>query len=220
MQPEIAARDDVREVTEATQAIVALAGSYQVVTAEQYSAAGSDLTRVKAAQKRLEAVRKAITQPLDAAKKAVMDFFREPETKLAEAESRIKRAMISFSDEQDRIRREEQRKADEAARKERERLEAQARKAAESGKVEKAANLEQRAATTVAPIISREAPKVTGVNTREVWKFEVSDPAAVPREFLMVDESKIRKFVQNMRGDSQIAGVRVWAEKQIAAGAA
>jgi hypothetical protein len=220
MQPEIAARDDVREVTEATQAIVALAGSYQVTTPGEYSAAGSDLTRVKAAQKRLEAVRKAITQPLDAAKKAVMDFFREPEAKLVDAESRIKRAMIAYDEQQRRIREEEQRKADEAARKERERIEAQARKAAESGKVEKAAQLELRASTVVAPLIHREPPKVAGVNYRDAWKFEVTDPALVPREYLMVDESKIRKIVQALKGDTTIAGVRVWSEKQIAAGAA
>jgi hypothetical protein len=180
----IAARDDVREVTAATMALASLAGSYQVITAEHYEAAGADLTRVKAAQKRLEAVRKAITQPLDAAKKAVMDFFREPEARLVDAESRIKRAMISFSDEQDRIRRAEQQKADEAARKERERIEAQAIKAQASGKVEKAEALQQRAQTVVAPIISRAPPPVTGINTREVWKFEVTNPeagaAAVP----------------------------------------
>lgn len=220
MQPEIAARDDVREVTAATQALVALAGSYQVTTAEQYSNAGADLTRVKAAQKRLEAVRKAITQPLDAAKKAVMDFFREPEAKLVDAENRIKRSMIAFSDEQDRIRREEQRRADEAARKERERIEAQAKKAAESGKTEKAADLEQRAATVVAPVIHREAPTVAGINYRDTWKFEVTDAALVPREYLIVDESKIRKVVGALKADTQIAGVRVWSEKQIAAGAA
>jgi hypothetical protein len=220
MQPEIAARDDVREVTAATQALVALAGSYQVATPEQYSGAGADLTRVKAAQKRLEAVRKAITQPLDAAKKAVMDFFREPEMKLADAENRIKRSMIAFSDEQDRIRREEQRRADEAARKERERIEAQARKAAESGKVEKADALEQRAAAVVAPVIHREAPTVAGINMREVWKFEVTDPDLVPRQYLSVDESKIRKVVQALKGDTKIDGVRIWPEKQMAAGAA
>lgn len=220
MQPEIAARDDVREVTAETLAIASLAGSFQVTTTEQYVAAGAELTRIAAAQKRIETVRMAITRPMDAAKKAVLDFFRDPEAKLETAKNTIKRAMISFDDAQRRIREEEQRQADERARKERERIEAQARKAAESGKVEKADALEQRAAAVVAPIIHREPPRVAGINYRDVWKFEVEDPTKVPREFLMVDESKIRKLVQAMKGDTHIAGVRVWPEKQIAAGAA
>jgi hypothetical protein len=220
MQAEIAARDDVREVTAETQAIVSLAGSFQVVTAEQYMTAGAELTRIAAAQKRIESVRMAITRPMDAAKKAVLDFFRDPETKLETAKNTIKRAMIAYDEVQRRAREEEQRKADEIARKERERIEAQARKAAESGKVEKAVQLEQRAQAVVAPIIQREPPRVAGVNFRDVWKFEVTDPASVPREYLAVDEQKIRKIVGALKGDTQIAGVRVWSEKQIAAGGA
>jgi len=220
MQPEIAARDDVREVTAETQAIVTMAGTYQVTTADQYTAAGQELTRIAGAQKKLEAVRMAITRPMDAAKKAVLDFFREPEAKLETAKNTIKRAMIAYDNEQRRIAEENQRKADEAARKERERLEEKARKAAESGKVEKAAQLEARAQTVVAPVVSREPPKVSGIKYLDQWKFEVTDPAKVPREYLMVDESKIRKVVQALKSDTKIEGVRVWSEKQIAAGAA
>lgn len=220
MQAEIAARDDVREVTAETQAIAALAGSFHVTTVEQYVAAGTELTRIAAAQKRIETVRMAITRPMDAAKKAVLDFFRDPEAKLETAKNTIKRAMIAYDDVQRRAREEDQRRADEAARRERERLAAQALRAAESGKVEKAVQLEQRAQAVVAPIIQREPPRVTGVNYREMWKLEVTDPALVPREYLVVDESKIRKVVGALKGDAQIAGVRVWSEKQIAVGAA
>jgi hypothetical protein len=128
--------------------------------------------------------------------------------------------MIGYTDEQERLRRIEQAKADEAARKEKEKLEAQARKAEASGKVEKAATLEMRAATVVAPVINRAPPKVIGVQTRDVWKFEVTDPTQVPRQYLVVDESKIRKIVGAMKGDTQIPGVRVWSDKNIASGAA
>lgn len=220
MTAEIAARDDVREVTAETLAIVAAAGTFKVTTADQYAAAGGELTRIAAAQKRIETVRMAITRPMDAAKKAVLDFFRDPEAKLETAKNTIKRAMIAYDDVQRRVREEDQRRADESARKERERLAEQSRKAAESGKVEKAAQLEQRSQAVVAPIIQRETPKVAGVNYRDAWKFEVTDPALVPREYLIVDESKIRKVVGALKGDTQIAGVKVWSEKQIAVGAA
>lgn len=212
-------RPDAGVVIQA-QTLLSNAESYAVTSIEQYTQAGEFLKHIKAKYKELDEQRKGMTKPLDDSKKRIMDFFNKPLDFLTRAESTVKRAMIAFSDEQERIRREEQRKADEAARKERERIEAQARKAAESGKVEKAVALEERAATVVAPVIDRTPPKVAGLSTREVWKFEVIDEKAVPREFLMVDESKIRKYVQAMKGDSNIAGVRVYPEKTLAAGAA
>ena len=209
---------EVKELTAQTEQLLALSATYTVATAAQYTDAGEQLKSIKAAAKKLDTLRKSMTQPLDLAKKAIMDFFRAPEEKLARAESGIKRAMIAYSDEQDRIRREEQRKADEAAQRERERLAKQAAAAAAKGNETKADALEQRAATVVAPIIQREAPKVSGVNTREVWLFEVVDEAAVPRQFMSVDESKIRKVVGALKGDTVIGGVRVYSEKRIASG--
>jgi len=218
MQPDPAQDPQVKELTVQTEHLLALGANYQIVNAAGYQVAGVELQKVKGAQRRLDDLRRSITRPMDEAKRRVMEFFRGPEEKLARAENGIKRAMVAFQTEEDRKRREAQARADEAARKERERLAAQAQKAAATGKVEKAVELEQRSAAVVAPVIARETPKVVGVQTRDVWKFEVTDPAAVPREYLTVDESKIRKVVGALKGDTVIAGVRVWSEKAIAAG--
>ena len=246
----------VIELTEQSETLFTVCTAYKVANPADYEVAGLELRRVKDAQKRLDELRKSMTRPLDAAKKAIMDFFRAPEDKLAKAEAGIKRAMVTYQDEQERLRREEQRRAEEAARRERERLAEQAREAerkarekaeaerkaaeeaAAAGRAEEAAKLQARAAATeakaaekveaietraaavVAPIIQREAPKVAGVATREVWKFTVTDPALVPREYCVVDEARIRKVVAALKGDTTIPGVRVYAEKTIAAGAA
>jgi hypothetical protein len=258
MPPDINPADDpqVLALTSETEQLFGMSITYAVTTPQQYAAGGEELKRVKAAQKRLDELRKSMTRPLDAAKSAIMGFFRTPEEKLARAEAGIKRAMIVYSDEQERIRREEQRKAEEAARKERERIEAIAREAerkarekaeaerkaaeaaAAAGRAAEAAKLMAKAAATeeraaakaeeatqqaamvVAPVIYREPPKVSGISTREVWLFEVTDPAAVPREYLTVDESKIRKVVGALKGDTRIAGVRVYSDKRLASGAA
>lgn len=214
---------EVKELTMQTDQLLALASDYRVTNVDQYTMAGDELKRIKAAQKRLDDLRKKITRPIDAAKKAIMDLFREPEDKLARAESGIKRAMLTYADEQERLRREEQRKADEAARKEQERLAAQAAKAAAAGKVEKAAAIEERAAMVVAPVVQREAPKVAGVSLREVWCFEITDPSKVNAAFLMPDEQKIRKVVNSMKADAASIvgeGVRIYSEKRMASGAA
>ena len=85
---------------------------------------------------------------------------------------------------------------------------------------EKVEDLQLREAMVVAPVVDREAPKVAGIATREVWRFEVTDPALVPREYLVVDESKIGKVVRALKGDAVIAGVRVYSERQLASSAA
>lgn len=200
--------------------LIAFAQSLAIKTAGGYAAAADRLKLVKGLLQKIEEARTRITKPMNEALRQVNAQAKEASAPLIDAEAKIKRAMIAYSEEQERIRREEQRKAEEEARRQREKLEQQAAKALASGKVEKAEQLEQRAATVVAPVIQREAPKVTGVSTREVWKFEVTDPALVPREYLTIDEKKIGAIVRAMKGDTNIPGVRVWADKSLASGAA
>lgn len=210
----------VAELDRASQSLAIDARTFTVTTPEAYEFAGTKLTEIKARRKALDELRKTITEPLDKAKKAVMDFFRGPGDRLDQAEAAIKRSMLQFQAEAERKRREEQARLEEQARKEREKLERQAAAAAAKGREEKAAELEARAATVVAPIAQTAARKVAGVGFRTVWKFEVVDPAAVPREYLVVDEAKIRKVVGALKEGTSIPGVRVWSEKSIAAGAA
>lgn len=109
-----------------------------VSTAEDYEKAGEGLRRIKARAKALDEKRKELTQPLDALKKKWMDFFRGPQETLAQAEAACKKMMIAYQDEQDRIRKEAERQAAEAARKERERLEREAAKLEEKARQERA----------------------------------------------------------------------------------
>jgi hypothetical protein len=256
MDSNVESLPEVREITGEITQLEAYAASYRVATAEQYQHGAEDLKRVKTAQKRLEDTRTSLTGPINESLRKLNAFFKGPADKLVTIERAIKGALTRFADEQERLRREEQRKADEAARKERERLEAQAREAerkarekaaadraaaeaaAAAGRAEEAAKLaaradateakaadkvealEVRAASVVAPVVSREPPKVAGVSFREVWKFEVTDPTLVPRQYLVVDETKVRKVVQALKADAGIPGVRVWSERQPASSAA
>ncbi len=44
------------------------------------------------------------------------------------------------------------------------------------------------------------------------WKFRVADPAAVPREYLIVNETLVGKLVRNSEGKIQIAGIEIYDE--------
>ena len=157
------------------------------------------LREVKAVQKQADAAQKALTQPLEQEKKGIIAFFRERITgKLEVYERRLKQLIVGYQQEQERIRREAQRKAEEEARKERERLEKRAAAAAAKGQEEKAEQLAEQAQTVVAPVHT-EAPKVAGIATRSIWKYRITDPAALPREYLQPDEKKIGAVVRAMK---------------------
>lgn len=51
------------------------------------------------------------------------------------------------------------------------------------------------------------------VGTSKVWKFDVTDPQQVPREFLTVDERLIRQAVRD--GARQIPGVHIYQDEQV-----
>ncbi len=73
----------------------------------------------------------------------------------------------------------------------------------------------EQAIAMPAPTISLPpaVPKTEGISYRSEWRFEVVDPALVPREYLSVDETKIRGVVRSLKGLAKIAGVRVYEER-------
>lgn len=177
---------------------------------EMYEYAGRELQDISTKISQLEERRMAITRPMDAAKKAVMALFSPAIDRLTEGKTFISNGMLAYTRKKQADAAEAQRKADAAAAAERAKLEQRADRAEASGKVEKAGDLRELAATTVAPVVRLEAAKVKGVSIKANWQFEVTDPSLIPREFLMVDEKKIGQVVKAMKDSTSIPGVRVW----------
>ena len=59
---------------------------------------------------------------------------------------------------------------------------------------------------------------VDGISYATTWKHEVVDAYAVPPEFTMPDEKKIRDYVKLHKGKYPIAGVRIYEDKQVRVG--
>jgi hypothetical protein len=161
-------------------------------------------------------------------KRKMGDYQREVERKRLAAEAEARKAAIEAQrliDEEARLARETADKvAAEAAR--------IADEAAKAGNVD-AARLAEVAAAEAAkaqvqaelPTVQVEAPFIpqssgpvrTAEGTasiKKVWKFEVTDAQAVPREYLVVDERAIRQAVA--AGVRAIAGVNIFEESQVA----
>ncbi|CAG9255862.1 hypothetical protein [Paraburkholderia caribensis] len=128
-----------------TLGMLTLAKAYKVDNAETRELAVQDLMKIKTHQKSVEDQRTAITQPMNAALRAVNALFKVPTDYLDQAEALLKAVISKYDREQEQLRIAEQAKAEEAARQERARLAAEAAAAAASANAE-AEKLEQQAA--------------------------------------------------------------------------
>lgn len=248
--------NSANEYVEKSGQITVKVNQLKIKDQETYESAASLLTTIKAMAKSLDESRKKITNPLDVAKKAVMDLFRSPADQLALMESEVKDRMIGYQNEQEKIRREKEeklrkeaeaeerrqreikekqerewREKEEKARKEREAAEREAAKAksekarkeaeeraakAEAEQMKAARMAEERrieaaSVQVVAPIVAPTVSKVAGVSTRKDWKARVVNPDLIPRDYLMVDESKLNKVAAATKGSLSIPGVQMYA---------
>lgn len=190
----------------------------KIADAERFVIAADNLKFIQAALKDIEDARVKITKPINDGLRAVNAQAQTASAPFILARDDIKRAMLIYASEQDRIRIEQQRKLDAEAERERKRLAAISDAAEAKGQGAKAESFASRAATVVAPIAQSAAPAIKGISMPTRWTFHVEQPLLVPREYLIVDEAKIRKVVAALKGDAKINGVRIYEEKSVSAG--
>ncbi len=211
-----------------------------------YESAANDVRHIKGRIKELEEKRKGVTKPLDVAKKAVMDLFRKPLELYVKAEQIYKRGMITYTDDQERIRQAQEEKLRKAAAAEEARkkkaLEDQARKKEEEARLlrEKAAkaNAEEKARLEAeakkkeeqaeakrekkedvrveAPVLAKRTETPKGVSYRDVWAAEVVDKSKLPLQYLEPNMSMLNKMAQATKGKVPIAGVKFSSKKILA----
>ncbi len=194
-------------LTTKAQTAMASAADYVIDSHTMFELASEDLMQVKALQKEVEEKRTSITGPLNQAVKAVNDLFRAPKEYLEKAEATLKRSMVTWTTEQERLAAEARAKAEAEARAERERLakiereqQEAARKAQEEAQAAAAAGDTEAAAAaaaaaeeatqqaaiaamtanvvTVVPEVEQ-ASKVSGISGRTTYAAHVEDLLAL-----------------------------------------
>lgn len=156
--------------------------------------AGSILKDVKARWKDIEARRKTITQPMQAALKNVQALFKEPLDYYAGIETMLKEKI----------------------------LEAQARaRAAQDAAllaVQQAHAAGDRTQVAVAMHQAQQAEAVNpeGLQTRSVWTYAVMDEQQIPREFWVVDHQALAAYVRQTKGSVKIPGVHIYEQSTVA----
>lgn len=212
-----------------------MASNIIVTSHDEYKSASHDLMLVKKKLNELEAQRKSITQPMHEAKTRVMDFFRKPTDFLKDAEKAIKKALLTYDQEEERKRKEaarlaaiEEEKCQAAAKLEQEKREAEALELAEMAKdegddtlaeqiLEEATQPIEPAPVVPTPIYN--APKAEGISKRDNWKGEclslndliaaVAAGKASP-SLLMANTTAINQMAKATKGNVKIDGIRFY----------
>lgn len=164
-----------------TDALETLRG-FEIPNDEDQEFAAKLLREVKEQWKSIEARRKKITTPLNEALKQTNALFKPVLAALEEGEGILKDKIAAYLEGKERANA----------------LAVQAASEAETS--EEAVE----ALATVSPV----APP-TGVSVRYVWRFEVTDPDLVPREYCSPDAKKIGVVDPTA---TQVPGVRFYQE--------
>lgn len=134
------ATPDSVALTTAAQRSLDSARAMVIDSDAMYQCAAEDLAAIKKRAKDLEEQRTGIVKPLNEAVKRINDLFRAPLDFLAQAESAIKRGMLTHQDEQEKKRRQEEARlraeAEKKAAEERARIEAQRKADEERARLE------------------------------------------------------------------------------------
>ena len=211
--------EDVQVLVAQAEGDMVLAQRFTIASNDNYVQAGEILKTVKGRYQEIEAKRKEMTSPLDEAKRRIMDFFRQPLEQLSNAERQIKSAMLTFMQEQERIRREQEERLQALARVERERLDKltseKVSQALEEGNFEKAGEILDTVAEVAVPTVQLEKPKVQGIKMVTRWKYRIIDESLIPREYLIPNEKLLASMAIAAKGATKIAGVEFYSESTV-----
>jgi len=154
---------------------------------EQYAKAGEWLKKIKEYKKDAEGKESAIIDPIKTSIKNTQALFRPFYERVADIEATTKAAMLEFVEAQDKKK-------------------LQLQNDFESGKV-------KRVSTYIGKVHELEIPADKNSQVRKVKRLVIEDVNKIPREFLMPNESLIKKIL--LEGKS-VPGCKMVEDKTIA----
>jgi len=208
----IAPIDAIREQIEG---MLENAQSLEIRTPAHYEASQQILVRLAGHMKALEKERKAEVEPLNNQVKEINARYKAVAAIADPIEQALRIKGAEFRREQARLAAAQQAKFLEEQRRKQEALEKKATDLEARGKLEQAEAKREQAETMPVPVVAPAIPKVEGVSTRKVWKWEVTDAAQIPPAYYTLDETAISRTVraQGALAAKTIPGIRVWEEE-------
>jgi hypothetical protein len=186
---------------------------------ESYLLFAGELQEIKRRQKVIDDRLEPEKKKAYVAYMAWNDLIKELKAPLLLREAFDKKEMSAWEQEQERIRREEEKRLQEEARKREEEARLQAAIEAEShGQKEEAEQIIEQPAYVPPVVLPKSTPKVSGISYRDNWTFRITDPNKIPREYMVPNETAIRKVVSALKDKANIPGIEAYNERIVAAG--
>lgn len=212
LSPEIAP-PETAELKQESKALVTTAKAMKVTSHDEFKLAGAELVRVANIRKSIVFAFKEPKAKAHEAHKAITKLEADLLAYPMEAERLIKASMSRFALEDERRRREEEARERERLRKiEEDRVLAEASALEDGGDHQAAEELISQ--EVLAPVVEMPKAAADGVSSRRVFKYELLDINQVSRDFLVLDETKVRKTVNALGKDAAqlIGGIAVHEE--------
>jgi hypothetical protein len=188
------AKQEIELIENSIKPIIKQADILVVETEDDVDTASQFLRKIKDAEIILEDKRKEFTAPLNTSLKAINSTFKEMKEPLILARDSIQVKILSW-------RKEEQRKKDEEAK----RLAEIVSKEKEEG------NLEEIEPVKLEP--EKIKTNIGNTQVRKYWNFKVFNVEDIPREYLQLNETKVRTAIRN--GVREIPGLEIFQEEKI-----
>ena len=190
----LAAQNEATALLAQARQVAAAVPTLTIATADEYQAAAAGLVELKGRWKVVEEKRVSLVKPLNDVVKNINAMFKPVLDSWDTTMTVVKRAMQDYQTREA----EAQRKA-----------------------LEEAARLAQQGQTgqefTALVAQGSAIPaKAQGISTRAIWRWRVVDAAAVPREYLCVDATKVDALVKLQQGEAKVPGIEVYREEIMA----
>lgn len=161
------------------------------------------LGQIASKKKQVEERRQFLVKPLNDQVRAINAWIKGISAPLEELDRILRKEVLRYRQEQEKIRQEEEARLQEKQRRDHKRAEKDG---------------ESVSPIPVPTLIIPSAPKTVStdfgtVTVRKEWVFEIIDESQISREYLSVDERKIRAAIK--AGIRNIAGVRVFEEEDL-----
>lgn len=228
----VAVEQHAATVREETQVVQQQVDALTIVTEDDAREATDMVVKLAQTLKVLENQRTFFVQPLNQQVTRINALFKGLKEPIETANQAVRAKLLAYEQEKRRKAEEErkaalerQRKIDEENRKKAE-AEAAAKAALEAeakkGDVFAEAELEAQAEAppepvqiiAIPPMVQKGVQGTFGkANTRTDWKYEITDPALVPREYLTPDLPTITQAVRG--GAREIPGVRIYQHETL-----
>lgn len=205
------------EETERAEVVLTTATSLVISTPDDFESAASFRSEIRSQLKELDAKEKEITRPLNETLRRVRDLFRPAKEKREAAVTAIDNGLRGYQRAIEAQQREEARLAEQARRKqiEQEAIDRAAELEAD-GDVDRAQRVMESAfvpETAPPPVeISTATAKAQGLATRRTWKWRVTDPTAIPRAYMMVNEKMLDAKARTEKGNAQVPGIEFFED--------